>query len=167
MNNPDNGNPRIVRFGESFFAVSWTDPDNGLRATHTNFPIGVEPDCGPQELLDPVDVQNVGLLVDPFFESQIRANVQGPAWVIVRDVMQAGDCYGNKLVAEGMGNVHYTDNDIFFVGPEAPNANAWGFRGNGVLTTPAGGRVRYNGHSHFTVTNDFQFRAEQYQVNVH
>ena len=44
--------------------------------------------------------------------------MQGPLWVIIRDVNQAGDCYGVKLVAEGWGEMQVTDNDIFGVGPE-------------------------------------------------
>lgn len=50
--------------------------------------------------------------------------MQGPLWVIIWDVNQAGDCYGVKLVAEGWGEMQVTDNDIFGVGPEGNNANA-------------------------------------------
>ena len=166
MNNPDNGNPRIARFGD-FFAVSWTDPGTGLRATHTNFPIGSEPDCGPQQDLDPVEAQQVGVLLDPFFESQIRANVKGEVWIIVRDLNQAGDCYDNLLVAEGTGDVRYNDNDLFGVGPEASNTNAWGFSGHGVLTTPGGQQLGYDGHARFVVSKDAEVKAAQFQVNLH
>jgi hypothetical protein len=150
MNNPDNGNIRITRYGTDF-AVSWTDPTTGLRATHTTFPIpfggAPETDCGPQALLDPIAEQDAGLLVDPVFLSDLRANLMGPVWIIVRDVTQAGDCYGARLVAEGMGTVHYTDNDVFSAGPGEPNTNAWGFMATGDLVTVAGVGALYSGHA--------------------
>jgi hypothetical protein len=154
MNNPDNGNIRIVRY-ETGFAFSWTDPNTGLRATHTTFPIAdidgnPETDCGPQEVLDPVAEQDVGLLQDPASISRIRANVKGPVWIIIRDVNQAGNCFGNKLIAQGTGQIHYTDNDIFGAGPEGGNTNAFGFMGQGTVTTVDGSRRHYNGALHYT-----------------
>lgn len=177
MNNPDNGNIRIARFQEHF-ATSWTDPRNGLRATHTTFPIPLfgepEPDCGPQVDLDELDVQDVGLLdFSDFFASWLRRNEKGRLWVIVRDMNQAGDCYGKKLIAEGWGEMHYTDNDLFGAGPDDRNANAWGFGGRGTLTTPQGMLVRYSGHARFTFNGRLDadgnpiFSNEQYFVNVH
>lgn len=177
MNNPDNGNIRIARFQEHF-AFSWTDPRNGLRATHTTFPIpfmdAPETDCGPQEELTPLDVQDVGLIdaID-LFASQIRRNMEGPLWVIIRDVNQAGSCYGNRLIAEGWGEMHYSDNDLFGAGPEDNNANAWGFGGKGTLVTPQGEQVRYSGHARFTFTGKLDadgfpiFSHEQFFVNLH
>ena len=174
MNNPDNGNLRIQRFQEHF-AASWTDPKNGLRATHTTFPIpfmgAPETDCGPQEELTPLDVQDVGLIdaID-LFASQIRRNMEGPLWVIIRDVNQAGTCYGNRLIAEGWGEMHYTDNDLFGVGPEGNNANAWGFGGSGTLTRVGGGTLRYSGHARFTVVikpgQEPDFTHAQFIVNT-
>lgn len=171
MNNPDNGNIRIARFQEHF-ATSWTDPRNGLRATHTTVPLG---NCGPQVELDPLDVQDVGLFIDgdEFFLSWLHRNMTGRLWVIVRDPSQPGTCFGNKLIAEGWGEMHYTDNDVFGAGPDDQNANAWGFAGRGTLTTPQGTQVRYNGHARFTFTGRLDadgnpiFSHEQYVVNVH
>lgn len=174
MNNPDNDNIRIQRFQEHF-AASWTDPKNGLRATHTTFPIpfmdAPETDCGPQTELTPLDVQDVGL-IDAFdlFASQIRRNMRGPLWVIIRDVTRTGTCYGNKLIAEGLGEMHYIDSDLFGVGPEGENANAWGFAGSGTLTKVGGGTLSYTGHARFTVVikpgQDPVFTHEQSIVNV-
>ena len=170
MNNPDNGNVRIARFQEHF-AASWTDPRNGLRATHTTFPLG---NCGPQVELDPLDVQDVGLFIDgdEFFLSWLHRNSKGRLWVIVRDPSQAGTCFGNKLIAEGWGEMHYTDNDLFGTGPDDKNANAWGFGGRGTLVTPQGKQVRYSGHARFTFTGKLDadgfpiFSHEQYVVNL-
>jgi hypothetical protein len=176
MNNPDNGNLRIQRFQEHF-ATSWTDPKNGLRATHTTFPIpfmdAPETDCGPQTELTPLDVQDVGLLSDPFFLSWLHRNMKGQLWVIIRDVTQVGDCYGNKLIAEGWGNMHYTDNDLFGFVEGDKNSNAWGFGGRGLLTTPDGRNVRYNGHARFTTGTELDedgfpiFKHADFRVNVH
>ena len=170
MNNPDNGNIRIARFQEHF-AVSWTDPRNGLRATHTTFPLG---NCGPQVDLDPLDVQDVGLFIDTdeFFLSWLHRNMKGRLWVIVRDPSQAGSCFGNKLIAEGWGEMHLTDNDLFGAGPDDNNANAWGFGGRGTLITPQLNQLRYSGHARFTFTGKLDadgfpiFDHEQFFVNL-
>lgn len=176
MNNPDNGNVRIARFQEHF-AFSWTDPRNGLRATHTTLPLPIglpqETDCGPQAELDPLDVQDVGLFIEgeEFFLSQLHRNQTGRLWVIIRDVNQVGDCFGNKLIAEGLGEVHNTDNDLFGVGPEANNANAFGVGASGTLTKVGGGTLRYTGHARFTVVikpgREPEFTHAQFIVNVH
>ena len=39
MNNPDVGNLKVFRFQDDMI-VCWTDPGNGLRACHANFPLG-------------------------------------------------------------------------------------------------------------------------------
>lgn len=144
MNNPDNGNLRIVRFEEEF-AVSWSDASNGLRATHSTFPLG--PDCGPQEELDPLNQQIVGTIdPDDFFASWLRWHAKGSVWVTVRDLTQPGDCFGNRLVAEGWGELINTDNDLFGLAPGDKNANAWGAMATGTLTAVDGSLFRYEGH---------------------
>jgi hypothetical protein len=143
MNNPDNGNVRFARFELDYF-MSWTDPSKGLRALHTTYPLS--PDCGPQDVLDPIDAQNIGLSTDP----KIRANWQGPVWIVIRDVTQPGTCFGNKLVAQGPGRLHYTDNDFSGPGPDAANTNAFGWMGAGEVTTPDGVRLHYNGSLRYT-----------------
>ena len=175
MNNRDNGNIRIQRY-QDIFAFSWTDPRSGLRATHTTFPIpfmgAPEPDCGPQSAGPMLDIQDVGLFNElDEFSSQIRRNLKGPVWVIIRDVTQAGTCYGVKLIAEGPGEIHLNDNDVFGVGPEASNSNAWGFGATGTLTKVGGGVVKYAGHARFTVTGldengDAIFKHEQFFINL-
>jgi len=59
MNNPDIGNLRVTRYGATDFAVSWTDPSTGLRATHMTFPLLAT--CGPQVVLDPLSAQDIGI----------------------------------------------------------------------------------------------------------
>lgn len=146
----------VIRY-QDHIATSWTDPSNGLRATHTTFPIpfGGEPetDCGPQDDLALIDFQQVGV-VDPvdFFASELHINASGPVWVIVRDVNQPGDCYGVKLVAEGPGEIRYLDNDTFGSAPGETAANSWGFIASGTLTTPDGRTLTYKGIARYVVT---------------
>jgi len=149
MNNPDNGNPRIFRY-EDHLATSWTDPKTGLRATHTTFPIGNEPDCGPQGLLEPLDRQDVGAEdLNDFLASWFHSNAKGEVWVIVRDVNAAGDCYGNELVGQGTAAFHYTDNDVFSpFSNTRNNVNAWGFTAQGTVTTVGGEELKYTGQMH-------------------
>lgn len=168
MNNPDNGNVRITRY-ESEFIVCWSDATNGLRACHSTIPLGdgTETDCGPQAVLDPIEVQEVGLIDEiDFFASWLHLNAKGKLWVTVRDLTQPGDCFDNKLIAEGWGRVHNNDNDLFGTGPGDNNANAWGFRGHGRLTTPGGRRVVYNGHIHFRFNNAAGFKEIPPKVSV-
>lgn len=155
MNNPDIENLQIHRFMDHY-AVSWTDPKTGLRATHTTYPIGDEPDCSPQGLLDDlVDLQDVGIYEDDFLTSRIRSMLQGEdVWLIVRDVTQAGDCYGNALVGQGTARIRGTDNDVlawypvFETGEPSlrNNNNAYGWSAHGNLTTVGGEVLQYNGH---------------------
>ena len=144
MNNPDNGNIRIIRF-EDVFAASWTDASNGLRATHSTFPLG--PNCGPQEELDPISNQLTGV-IDPedFFASWFRLNSAGTVWITIRDLNQAGNCFGALLGAEGWGQINNTDNDVFGLTEGDHHANAWGVMARGSLTTPAGTQLNYAGH---------------------
>ena len=170
MNNPDNGNPRITRFEDHFLAC-WSDADNGLRACHATLPLGgatPDADCGPQEVLDPIAYQDVGLLnEDEDVFSWIRGHVKGRLWITVRDLTQPGNCFDNKLVAEGWGEFHTNDNSIFGVGEGFNFTNAWGLRGHGRLSTPEGETVVYNGHIHFIFGNVQDFREFPPTVSVH
>lgn len=151
LNNPDNGNPRVFRY-EGEFAVAWTDPGSGLRATHWSTRFVEEPGCGNFEG-GPFAFQEIGLIdADDLFASQLRDNAMGDVWIIVRDLNQPGDCFGAMLVAEGWGKAHYTDNDVFGLGPDEPNANAWGYMADGVLTAADGSDVRYSGHLRIAFT---------------
>jgi hypothetical protein len=86
-------------------------------------------------------------------------------------VTQAGDCYGNKLIAEGLGQMHYTDNDLFGVVEGDENANAWGFSGRATVVTPDRRSLSYTGHARFTVVAPGEqlpdFTHEQFMVNLH
>ncbi len=169
MNNPGAINLRVFR-GETHWVNSWTDPNNGLRATHTTVPIGTETDCGLLEEGDPREFQDVGIVnPDDPFSSWIHEVVKGEVFIIVRDLSQDGDCFGAALVAEGWGDFLYHVNDVFGNRPERTNAVAWGFKGHGVLTTPDGGTMIYNGHLRWTATspNAGKIKVTSVTVNIH
>ena len=168
MNNPDVGNIRITRFEEGFIAC-WSDATNGLRACHSTIPLGDGTlSCGPQAVLDPIQVQQVGLIDElDFFASWLHHNTKGTVWITVRDLTQPGDCAGNRLVAEGWGTVHYTDNDLFGTAPGDRNANAWGFIASGKLTAPDGETVGYTGQTHLRVNNAVGFKETSARVSIH
>ena len=166
-NNPDNGNPRIFRYQDEF-GVAWTDPGSNLRVTHWSTRFQVEPGCGDFEGVGPIAFQEVGLIdLADIFASQIRLNAKGTVWIIVRDLNQPGNCFGAALVAEGWGSVHYNDNDAFGLDPDHSNANAWGYTGDGILTTPAGDVVRYNGHLRIAVTGAGELATARPRINLH
>lgn len=166
MNNPDVGNGAVYRYG-SEFAVCWTDFGNGLRACHRTqqFPAG---DCGAFDPIGPIGVQDVVLVEDPddFFASEIVSNAMGRVWMTVRDLNQAGTCYGALRVAEGWGEFHYTDNDVFGAQSGDPSTNAWGYMARGDLTASDGSPVAYNGHARYSYVPGRGFRGWSQQVNV-
>lgn len=137
MNNPDNGNLTIMRF-EHYSANSWTDPTNGLRATHADYPVTSA--CGEIPFLDPIDHQWAGS-----FDFRLNLNEMGPVTIIIRDMTQPGDCVGRRLVAKGLGRYHYTDNNMAGMGPDNPPNNSFGYMAEGELTAPDGSKVHYNG----------------------
>jgi len=167
MNNPDNGNPRILR-GVYDFAASWTDPSNGLRATHWTYQ-AVE-GCGDTPDGGLVGWQEVATFdANDFLASRFIANAKGMVWIRIRDLTTPGDCFGARLVATGWGTLHYTDNDEIAWYPNSRNnIDAWTFRAEGTLTTPDGRTVRYSGHYHATWDpSTLAPRNEVFQVTVH
>lgn len=172
-NNPDGGSVRISRVEEGFI-VCWSDgaadAATGLRACHSTFPLGdgTESDCGPQAELDPIQIQRVGLVDElDLFASWLHQNAKGVLWITVRDLSQPGTCFDSKLVAEGWGNFHNNDNDLFGTAPDDKNANAWRFAAQGRLRTPTGGTVSYNGHLNFLFSHTAGFKELSAQVAVH
>lgn len=166
MNNPDVGNGVVYRY-ETGFALCWTDPRNGLRVCHrtAQFPSG---DCGAFDPIGGVSVQEVVAVpdLDDFFASEVVLNLMGRVWITVRDLNQAGACYGSLRVAEGWGNLHYTDNDEFGAGPGDRSANAWGFMAQGTLTASDGSAVPYSGHARYVWNPDRGFTSWQQVVRV-
>ena len=167
MNNPDVGNGVVYRYG-SDFAVCWTDFSNGLRACHRTqqFPSG---DCGAFDPIGGISAQEVVAVadLDDFFSSEIVANQMGRLWITVRDQNQPGNCYGAQRVAEGWGDFHYTDNDMFGTDPGGQGrSNAWGFMAEGGLRASDGSPVGYSGHARYVWNGDRGLVLMQHQVVV-
>jgi hypothetical protein len=158
-NNPDNGNPRILRFGDvaGFLLI---DPQTNLFSLQagTNRQFGC---IDPPELFTFMDVQNILHNPDDPIVGQINevrlgrgvyiAVYQGfDGWV--GSGFDCSDLFSRKL-AEGTGNFTNTDNDIFaFLLPEdgkipRNNYDAFGFVAQGWLTRVDGGTASYNGVS--------------------
>ncbi|NIM49591.1 MAG: hypothetical protein GTN62_05220 [Gemmatimonadales bacterium] len=146
MNNPDNGNPRIWRY-QDHFAFGWTDPSTRVRAFHTTYPLA-DPDCSPLDFFEPMSFQDVADLdPDDFLRSRFRDLADADEiWILVRDLNEPGVCFGAKLLAQGVGKMHGTDNDFFAWYPnDRNNANAYGYVAQGKLTSPGGDKRHYNG----------------------
>ncbi len=166
-NNPDNGNPRIIR-GETHWMSCWTGDKSELRACHSTRPHagGNEPDCGLQEEGDPLSFQDLIFDPDDPFSDWIHRIRTGEVFITVRDMNQPGDCLGRALVAEGWGKFHYVDNDENGVGEGEKHANAYVLRGHGVLATPDG-NVMYNGHYKGVMSNTQGNRDVSVKVDIH
>lgn len=153
MNNPDNGNFKLVRF-QLGYAFCWTDPSNGLRVCNNTVPMGStgnrDPDCGLQAAIDGIDHQHLIVQdnVDPY-AAEIHLNDMGDVWVTVRDMTQPGTCFNTRLVAEGLASFHLVDNDMMGTVAGERNTNTWGYNVEGMLTTPEGQLVHYLGQARF------------------
>ncbi len=144
----------VFRF-QDHIAAAWGDKNSSLRAVHTTFPIvfdELETDCGPQADLPTINYKQVGV-VNPvdFFLSELHQKATGTVWIFIRDLSQPGDCYGAKLIAQGLGELRYIDNDAFGVAPGEFAKNEWGFKASGTLTTPDGRSLSYQGTARYTV----------------
>lgn len=152
-NNPDNGNPRIARFGDvaGFLLI---DPVTNLfsvqAGTNRQFGCNVPPD-----LFTFVDVQNVLHNPDDPLADQINEVRLGRGvYIAVFDGFDGweasgfdcADLFARKL-AEGVGNFTNTDNDVFIFLRDNTNSNAFGFVAQGRLTRVGGGTTQYNGVS--------------------
>lgn len=145
-NNPDNGNPRIVRFG-SLLTFLIIDDDANLFSLQSgrDYLLG----CRDVTALSFEDVQRI--LHDPddpdsdkIKETRLGRDAfisvfQGPWNTVV-------DCEDllSRLLAEGIGNFTNTDNDLNVFLRENTNANAFGLTGQGKLELLTGGPAHYN-----------------------
>ena len=160
MNNPDNGNEKLYRSYEHF-VLCFSDDDLPLRACHGTVPLGfgTEPDCGLQQEEAPTSYQDVGVIDwDEFFDSDFHKVQKGEVWVTIRDQSQAGDCFGDAVVAEGWASFVGTDNDIFGAGDDT-HTNSWSNTFVGQLMTPGGETVFYRGMGQHLYSNKKGFRA--------
>jgi len=161
-NNPDVGRADFYRYQDAY-VMCWTDSGNGLRACHSTVPLGngTEPDCGPQGVLPPVDVQDV------LANGNWHQVLQGPVWITIRDLSSAGECFDATLVAQGDGRLQNTDNDVLGVEPGAKNANAFGWMAEGSLMSPTGQTMMYSGHARAQYSEQGGFFRGKNEVTLH
>ena len=155
INNPDNGNPRIVRFGSLAGFLLVDDKANlfSLQAG-TNRQFG----CVTPDFFSFMDVQRIlhnpeDPLLGQINEVRLGRDIyiavfQGPFGTLPPrgDPSFCAELLSRKL-AEGFGNFTNTDNDLFPFLRENNNANAFGFVAQGKLERVGGGRAHYNGLS--------------------
>lgn len=143
--NPDNGNPRILRFGSTagFLIVDVEKNLFSLQAG-TSRQFG----CAPADVFEVMSVQ------------QILHNPENPLAARISETRLGGDVYiavftgpfpfancadlMSRKIAEGSGNFVNTDNDLAPFLREDNNHNAFGFTAQGRVET-ATGRLHYNG----------------------
>lgn len=154
INNPDNGNPRIVRYGAGF-GFLLIDPKTGLFSLQaaTNRQLG----CNvPPQFINFMDVQDILHNPDDPLAGQINELIIGKdiyiavyegwdEWVAAGSTCD--DLFARKLAEGFNGNFRYTDNDLFIFLRDHNNHNAFGFVAQGKLNRVGGGTANYNGVS--------------------
>jgi hypothetical protein len=151
-NNPDNGNPRIVRFGDrlGFLLVDAEANLFSLQAG-TNRQFGC---VNPPTYLTFHDVQQILLNPDdPFAAAIHELRILSDAYIAVYQgpfpgvpISDCADLLSRKL-AEGFGSFRNTDNDLAPFLRDHHNFNAFGFVAQGTLQRVGGGTARYYGVS--------------------
>ncbi len=148
-NNPDNGNPRLIRFGDrvGFLLI---DPVANLFSLQagTNRQFGC---VNPPTYLTFHDVQQHLLTPDDPLASAIHElRILNDAYIAVyQGPWPFADCADllSRKLAEGIGSFRNTDNDLIVYLRENTNYNAFGFVAQGRLERVGGGTAVYNGVS--------------------
>ncbi len=170
-NNLDNGNPRIIRFGESWWWVYFED--GPYQAWHVSEPgvVGLDPAQCWDGTYYLTDEQLVAHNQVEWWNGLVNAHDLGTIWVVVYDTSKPGPCHGHAVVGMGPATLKVQTNDymVAFYGYDvgADRAVSVSFEAEGVLTTPAGGTVRYNGHLHFVTDRAGNWKSSSEQIVVH
>jgi len=135
------GTSGIVTRGEDLLGLTWVDFNTGLRIA-----IGFDPvefcmgapafDIAPVQNLDLGDGRIVGLLQGHDLTTSV--------WGFLP--IDCGRFLTEDPAGSGVADLIYTDNDLDGDRPNRQNANVWGFRAHGTLSTPSGGRARLSAH---------------------
>lgn len=151
VNNPDNGNPRIMRFeeGSGFFIL---DPTTDLFSLQAAKDLRFGCNTSPT-LFTWLDVQHVHHDPDNPLAGQINEVLLGRGVYIAVFEDYTGwaasgwtcSALSSRMLAEGSGNLTLTDNDLYaFLRPNT-NHNAFGFVAQGKVERVGGGMAHYNG----------------------
>ena len=149
-NNPDNGNPRIIRFGDriGFLLVD-------VEANLFSLQAGTDRQTGcvnPPTYLTFHDIQqHLNTPDDPLASAIHELRILKDAYIAVyRGPYPFADCADlfSRKIAEGIGGFRNTDNDLITFLREHNNYNAFGFVAQGTLRRIDGsGDAHYNGVS--------------------
>jgi hypothetical protein len=163
--NPDNGNPRIIRgldntgflvidpTTDMFSIQSWGDGQFGCNGTPTLYSY----EDFQVVLRDPNDPAGAQFHVLELGHGIYIAVFQGwSGWLA--SGMDCGNLPARK-VAEGSGNLRFTDNDYFAPFHDSHNSDAYGFVANGRLSLVGGGTANYTGTSRCVWDGDTGARA--------
>jgi len=147
MNNPDNGNPRILRFGSTagFLIVDVEHNLFSLQAG-TSRQFG----CAPATVFDVMSVQWILENPDDPLARIMETRLGEDVYIAVyRGPFPFADCADlmSRKIAEGTGNFVNTDNDLNPFLRDDNNHNAFGFTAQGRLVTPTSDVLQYNGVS--------------------
>ena len=158
--NPDNGNPRIIRgldntgflvidpATDMFSIQSWGNGQFGCNGTPTLY--SYEDYQVVQHASGQLNVLELG-------QGIYIAVFQGwDGWAA--SGMDCADLPARKL-AEGSGNLRFTDNDYFAPFRDSHNSDAYGFVANGRLSRIGGGTANYTGVSRCVWDGDTGARA--------
>jgi len=158
--NPDNGNPRIIRFQDNtgfllidpvtdvFSIQSWGDGQLGCNAPPTLYSYE-----DAQGILHPDGQINVLEMGRGIYIAVFRG---WSAWAATG--LDCGDLFPRK-VAEGSGGIVFTDNDYDAPFRDSHNSDAYGFTATGQLALVGGGKVAYTGVSRCEWDGDTGARA--------
>lgn len=149
INNPDNGNPRIVRFGDRFgFLLIDAEANLFSLQAGTNRQFGC---VDPPTYLTFHDVQQILLNPDdPLAGAIHELRILEDAYLAVyQGPFPFSDCadLASRKLAEGFGSFRNTDNDLAPFLRDHQNFNAFGFVAEGRLQRVGGGTAHYNGVS--------------------
>lgn len=160
MNNSDGGGPWIARYEYGNWNFTWANPEWTIRAWHTTFPLSeVLPPgswsdgaCGPATATSGMMHQQEISHWDPSHTDPPARYIENgfvtDVWIVLEDLTRDGPCSGGlrggRLIASGWGRVHYNDNDV----QNVTGHNSWSLKADGILTTPDGDSLTYNGHIH-------------------
>lgn len=151
MNNPDNGNPRIARYGD-VFGLLIVDETHGLfslqAAWDRQFGCVGTPEIytlmDVQDILENPDDPAAGRIVDLVQAQGIYIAVYQDYDAWAASDFDCADLFARKL-GEGTGKVIYTDNDLLVYLRPNSNANAYGFTAQGAVSLVGGGTAKYKG----------------------
>lgn len=146
VNNPDNGNPRILRFGSTagFLIVDVERNLFSLQAG-TSRQFG----CAPADVFEVMSVQRIlENPDDPLAGRIIETRLGGDVFIAVfTGPFPFANCADlmSRKIGEGTGHFVNTDNDLAPFLRDDNNHNAFGFVAQGRIETTAGEKVHYNG----------------------